>query len=476
MTMGIRETVAYLRQSLDRDNDEYGVDRQRAHIQELCDRRGWTVTREYIDNDESATPERRNGKPRPAYAGMFADAAAGRIERIVVAKTDRLYRHPRELEDIIDACKAYGVALATAHGDLDLSTEPGRLVARILGDVARNEIEVKSARHKDALSQRADRGEAWWASRPFGYTVPIPAGDGKAWSTKGQPIIRHPFEAALVRQAYADVLAGTSLYGIAKAWNDAGITTPKGNPWRGAQVRQLLLSARNAALRTYNGAIVGAGDWPPLVDRDIYDGVAAILADPARRSGKSRARVHLLSGLARCGKCGTPVKSARTSGRNIYTCRESTCRGVARVAAPLDRLIVGLVVERLSQPDAADLLVTSDPEKTRELRDRAKGLRAKLAESRQLYEDGVLDAHELRITRENVKAKLADVESRLNDTHRARVFDGLIDVEDVGEAFDALLLDRQRAVVDALLDITIQPAGHTGPRFRPDTIDADWRI
>ena len=265
------ETVAYLRQSLDRDDDEYGVDRQRADITRLCTDRGWTVAREYKDNDESATPERRKGKPRPQYTAMLADMAAGKIRRVLVANSERLVRHNRELEDIIDICNTHGVALVTAHGDIDLSNDHGRTVARILCSVARGEIERKSARHKKALAQRADRGAAWWASRPFGYTTAVESPDGK-WKPKGQKIVLHPVEAALVRKAYADVLAGASLYSIANEWNDNGIVTPRGNRWRGAQLRQFLLSERNAGLRTYNGEIVGDGDWPKIVDRDVFDG------------------------------------------------------------------------------------------------------------------------------------------------------------------------------------------------------------
>ena len=468
-----KHTVLYLRQSLDRDNDEFAVDRQRQQCEKLCAERGWLIAAEYKDDDVSASNRR---KPRPAYERMLADVRAGRIGRIVVQVADRLYRQPRDLEDLIDLCNEHRVKLVTVTGDLDLSTDPGRMVARILGAVARGEVERKGARQKLALSQRAERGAAWWASRPFGYTTADDPNADRKWAPKGQRIVLHPAEAALLEQAYADVLAGDSLYAIAARWNEAGVSTPRGNRWRGAQLRQLLLSERNAGLRTYQGEIVGEGDWPTIVARDVFDGVAAILGDPKRIPGRTRARVHLLSGLARCWKCGTPLKSARTGGRDIYGCREPGCMAVARVGKPLERFITGLVVERLSQPDAVQLLDTGTGPDAVELRHRAASLRAQIDESRALYEEGVLTASELRTTRANLNAKLGEVEARLHDANRVRVFDGVIGADDVAESFDALPLDRKRAVIATMLDIVVLPAGATGPRFRPETVETTWKV
>jgi DNA invertase Pin-like site-specific DNA recombinase len=45
------------------------------------------------------------------------------------------------------------IALATVAGDVDLSTDNGRLIARITGAVTRSEVERKSARQKRAAQQ-----------------------------------------------------------------------------------------------------------------------------------------------------------------------------------------------------------------------------------------------------------------------------------------------------------------------------------
>ena len=143
----------YLRQSLDRDGTGLAVARQRDDCLQLCAERGWKPV-EYVDNDTSAS----GGKARPAYMRMLADIDAGQLRAVVAWALDRLHRRPVELEHFIDLADRHRLALATVGGDADLSTDNGRLFARIKGAVARGEIERKSVRQKRANLQRAEMG------------------------------------------------------------------------------------------------------------------------------------------------------------------------------------------------------------------------------------------------------------------------------------------------------------------------------
>src|SRR3954464_10476391 len=143
----------YLRQSLDRDNSGLAVARQRQDCLKLCADRGWEPV-EYVDNDTSAS----NGKVRAAYVRMLADVEAGRLGAVVAWDLDRLHRRPVELEHFIDLADRHRLALATVGGDADLSTDNGRLFARIKGAVARGELERKSARDKRPKLQGAEMG------------------------------------------------------------------------------------------------------------------------------------------------------------------------------------------------------------------------------------------------------------------------------------------------------------------------------
>lgn len=97
------------------------------------------------------------GKPRPEWQRPIADVQAGIISGIACWHVDRLTRTPRELEDAIDLADRHGVELASATGEIDLSTPTGRLVARMLGAAARHGSEHKAERQRRERIQAAHR-------------------------------------------------------------------------------------------------------------------------------------------------------------------------------------------------------------------------------------------------------------------------------------------------------------------------------
>ena len=114
----------------------------------------------------------------------------------------------KDLERLIDIADDKGVQLRTVQGgDIDLTTSAGRMIARILGSVARQESEHKGERHRRANQQKREAG-AWRATgrRKFGYTQ------------TGDSLDR---EADAIREAAAAVLGGRSLRSIANEWNAA---------------------------------------------------------------------------------------------------------------------------------------------------------------------------------------------------------------------------------------------------------------
>ncbi|MDQ3664163.1 MAG: recombinase family protein, partial [Actinomycetota bacterium] len=156
--MSPRQTRAavYLRVSLDATGEKLAVTRQLEDCLKIAADRGWAVVEQYVDNSLSAS---NRAKVRPAYDRMVADYAAGKFDALVCWDLDRLTRQPRQLEDWIDAAEDRGLLLVTANGEADLSTDGGRMFARIKASVARAEVERKGARQRRALRQRAENGK-----------------------------------------------------------------------------------------------------------------------------------------------------------------------------------------------------------------------------------------------------------------------------------------------------------------------------
>jgi hypothetical protein len=391
---------------------------------------------------------------------MLAAISAGEIQGIVCWHTDRLYRRLRDLLPLIDLCNDWGVSIETVRGGrIDLSTPQGRTTAKLMATISEGEMEQKSDRHRRALRQRADQGRAWWPSRPFGY----------ADNTGAQ---LHNDEAALIRDAYKQILAGGALYSIAKCWNDAGVATPQGNRWRGVTVRPLLLKVRNAGLREYKGEIVGPGTWPAIVDENIYRATVAVLT-AKDRALTTTARKHLLSGLAICDKCKRPLTSGiiTHTKRPKYECEEPGCAKVSRTAEPIDAFVLRVIANKLSEPEAAKLLIDDGCENIAQLQLQAEALRKRISVAEDDYKQGFINARLLKETTDHINDELVSVEAKMLDADRARIFDGVpLGSADADAALRTSPLERQRVIIRALVKVTILPGVRGVRAFDPKTV------
>lgn len=136
----------------------------------------------------------------------------------------------------------------------------------------------------------------------------------------------------------------------------------------------------------------------------------------------------------------------------------------------VDAWVIGHVVDRLSRPDAVDLLVDRKRTDLAELRDKAAGLRARQDELAAYMADPDIPMAKVKSAAATIAAKLQKVESKMLHANNARVFDGVIGEKDVAAKFNALGLDRQRAIVDVLYEITIHPGQAPRGAFNEDLV------
>ena len=164
------QTVLYARISDDQTGERIGVQRQLDDCLALADRFGWEVVERYDDNDVSRLQRPDHGRSsRPCSHAM----SNGEFGALICWHPDRLYRSMRDLERVIDVADERGVELRTVTaGDLNLSTPAGRMIARILGTVARQEVEHKGERQRRANQQRRAAGK-WVRTglRKFAYDL-----------------------------------------------------------------------------------------------------------------------------------------------------------------------------------------------------------------------------------------------------------------------------------------------------------------
>jgi site-specific DNA recombinase len=266
-----RRAVIYARLSRDTAKTGAGVARQLQDARKLARLRGFTIIDEHIDNDKSAAGR----KHRVGFEAMIDDITAGRTDVVIAWAWDRLSRNRRDTLRLIEVAQEARATVALVRGsDIDMSTAAGRLVADMLAGVSRAEIDAKSERQERAGLQRAEAGKPP-SRRAFGY------------QQDGTP---HPVEAPLVAEAFALILAGSTIVGITRWLNGKGHTTTRGKPWIDSAVKGMLTNPRYVAERYYRGERVAAGDWQPLVSVESFEAVRSLLSDPARRKSRAARR------------------------------------------------------------------------------------------------------------------------------------------------------------------------------------------
>lgn len=450
-----RAAAVYARISLDRTGEGLGVQRQVKACRQKAEALGWQVAAEYIDNDRSAT----SGRPRPQYEAMMGDLRAGRVDAVVCWAVDRLSRTPIELEHLIALAQDTGVQLATCSGDIDLGTDTGQLMARVMGAFARGETDRKAARQRAANDQRAEAGIPYRTQRPFGY--------------EEDAVTIHEAEAAELRRLAEKVLAGRSLRSLAKELNERGVTTAQGNQWRPATLKQVLVSPRNAGLRQHRGQVIGAASWPPIFDETTATALRARLTDPSR-SKKGRPREYLLSGIIWCGRCGAHMVGTHRDDRGrCYRCSKEL--HLVRQAGPVEEVIEGLVVGRLSSPDAADLFARADhSQELARLRGELSGARSRMDALAEAFAAGDIDRQALQAGSRRLAERTTLLEGRIGDLAATPALSQIAAAKDVAEAFAALPMETRRAVIEALVRVTVEPVGHRrGPV--QDGLTIVWR-
>ncbi len=479
--------VIYCRISQDRTGAGLGVERQRQDCQALAERNGWQVVEVYVDNDISAY----SGKKRPGYRKMLDDLRNGLATVVIAWHTDRLHRSPTELEEYIDVSERCGIATHTVQaGTIDLATPSGRMTARILGAVARQESEHKGHRVARARQQKAMAGEWGGGIRPFGWGVftgeTRTVVDRKTGEEREEPVYDTtkavPEEAAAIEYGTDLLLSGGSIRGFTKWLAEKGYTTTRGNPISTTDARDMLLRPRNAGIAVYKGEEVGHGQWEPLVPEEKFRAVVAILSDPGRKTNVGAQPKWLGSMLFLCGRsgCGTGMTVTQSGGRQYPSYRCPTGHGGGRRAEIVDQYVEDTIVERLSRDDAEDLLLPGpDDVDVAGLQAESEQIRRRMTDLAGLFGAGQLELGPFTEGMETARAQLEGVTQQLA---RAATRDPLVDLvgaPDVRKAWKALGLERQRVVLRAALTVTLmvpRPGRMPdGGYFDYDAVVFEWK-
>jgi site-specific DNA recombinase len=473
------------------------VERQEADGRRIADEHGWEVAEVFSEWESASefarkTPEKGG---RKQWQRLLEGIEAGQFDAVIVWAEDRSNRDLAQGIEFARLCERAGVRLVLPSYDYDLADpeDRNRFYGEVLAaqrEVARLSKRVRRARLEEARDGRRHPG----GRRAFGEQGRRRLADGR--TVEILPPAQAAAERELICEAARRILAGDSLRGICLDWNQRGLHGTAGESWGTRSLRRMLLSPRLAGLRDHLGTLYPSIEIQPVLDRETWEAVVAVLTDPARKvtavGGTPR---HLLSGLAFCGVCGGKLRAERDrDGQLVYRCPPPTGGGqgcVTRRAAQVERMIKLALFDAVESPawdEQAAELPADDP--TRGHHERLAALTAELdvldrrVGEAELAEELGGKPHPSSATLRRMLAEREDERDRHQGAvlrlQRGRTVAAV--PRNLRAVWDSLSLDRQRNILKALLrlppegqGIVIRPQGR-GRDFDPAAIDPDWRV
>jgi DNA invertase Pin-like site-specific DNA recombinase len=290
-------TTIYARKSTDREDKQImSIPGQLRELHALATSRGLAVACELTESCSARDPG------RPIFSKLLADAEAGRVQRIVAWKLDRLARNPIDGGRLIHALGKGRLQEIVTPEATYTGTAEGKFMLALFFGIATKMTDDLAAGVRRGNEDVCREGRIPGAP-PLGY---LKVRDRAGFRGAGK-VVPDPVRFSLLQQAWLDIASGTCT--ATEAWRRATAAGLVNRPTAGRPSRPLTLPHFFQVLknRFYTGSFRHAGtlykgEHEPMVTDTQFTAVQVAVgrADAPRPSRHS----FLFQGLARCGDCG----------------------------------------------------------------------------------------------------------------------------------------------------------------------------
>ena len=395
----------YARVSSDRQDVDLSVAAQLRALRDYAKANGYRVAREYIDEAESGRIADRPQFREMIEAGSSAQAP---FNVILVWKFSRFTRKREHAVAFKSMLRRKGIRVVsiTEHAD---DTPTGRLMEAMIESVDEFYSENLAQEVVRGMREAASRGYFLSSSAPFGYKK-VKVSDG----AKERPtLVPDPATVPVVREIFERSLRGHGLKEICRDLNARGITN-KGRRWHKGGLHYVLTNEAYTGTAVWGLKSKGEqptdpvrveGAWEALISREVFEQARKSLQERAPKVQRP-ARVgsrFLLSGLLRCGVCGSLYTGQGAKGGRYayYVCGSlhrdgaGACGAKYLNASKMEDFIIDRIKERILTDETITELVTLVAEEIDAM------------------------AGEFAGRLQSIEAELADVESRLERLYEA---------------------------------------------------------
>ena len=271
---------------------------------------------------------------RPAYQDMMNRIKMGEFTHLIVWKIDRISRNLRDFSEMYDELKKYNVTFISRNEQFDTSTAMGEAMLKIILVFAELERKLTGERVFSVMISRAQKG-LW-----NGATIPL----GYEWDIETKFPRPCDAEAKTVQYIFDQYEIIKSTTKLAKKLNIEKIPTKRNGTWTPRTVGSILTNPFYIGTYRYNTKtrktrrwkdksewVVVENNHQAIINKEQFERVAQIIQNNYRGDKnyqRKSTKVHILSGIATCHKCGKKMRSGLDRIRKDgFTPSRYTCYG-----------------------------------------------------------------------------------------------------------------------------------------------------
>lgn len=322
--------AAYCRVSTASDEQLVSLEAQKTHYENYIKANDeWEFAGLYYDEGISGTKKEK----RDALMTLMADCEHGKIDMIITKSISRFARNTTDCLELVRRLLELQIPIYFEKENLNTESMESELMLSILSSLAESESVSISENEKWSIKRRFQNGTYIIAYPPYGYDNV----DGK--------MVIIPEQAEIVKQIFADTLAGKSTHSIANELNARGIPTKKGGSWTPGTINGIIGNEK------YTGDVIfqktftdgsfkrhaNKGELDQylvqnhhqaIISHEDYKRANTVLKQRGREKGNGKdtgkyQNRYCFSGKIRCAECGGTFKRRqhyKPSGNYVAWC------------------------------------------------------------------------------------------------------------------------------------------------------------
>lgn len=302
----------YIRVSTERQVEGYSIEGQITQIEQYCQFNGYELVDIYADRGISG-----KSMNRPELQRMLNDAKNGKLDCVMVYKTNRLARNTSDLLTIVEELHRQNVEFFSLSERMEVKNSTGKLMLQILASFS--EFERNAILENIYTGQRQRALEGYYQGNlPLGYNN-IP--DNK------KELMINQHEANIVKYIFESYAKGHGYRKIANALNHKGYVTKKGNPFSISAVTYILSNPfyigkiQFAKYKDWNDKrrkglndkpVIAEGKHTPIISQDLWDKAQARKKQVSKKPQVHGKGTNLLTGIIACPQCSASMSASIT--------------------------------------------------------------------------------------------------------------------------------------------------------------------